>query len=353
EDLKDGEEPTELTPDHKKDHELIEEIKDAYLIQKVEQAIGGYKSAQDFYVSVLSETIQAIGETLVPDKNEVVTVLQRISDPQLRLKVWDLVDQNYKIGLGHEEPLNELKGLLNELTGGDLKSIQKDTDADILWDVIGLLDKRMYIRTDDLKSDEYENMPGSEKFIKTEINPMMGWRGVGMLLDLPELYKEWHLAAIKKAVDTKRFKAAVFFPIVRRPIEVYKAYRMMREMGMEGQVQIGIMTELVTNAVNADEFTVVGLVEDDERFNNLVENPEALVQQLKDQRLIRKNGLMTKRFKDIVLKDRLDDFVIEGYTEDKRKEILGYLKSLIIFVDFTSTGGNDLRQGFGDDRNGG
>lgn len=244
--------------DRKNDAELIESIKTANLIKSIESGISGYNSGEDFYVSALSEWLTATAETLQPPKIEAVVRAQKISDPKLRLQVLGIVNEYYKIGLGHRHPLNALWELYESLMQGT-EELVEGSDAYKLYYLINLLDKRLYIRLDDRKSDEYEAVIGAKEYIKREVNPMKGFRGLDLLLSNRQTL-EWQLRAIRIVAEQKRGKIAVFAPLVRRPEDVVELLRVMDEVGLtQDLVERGIMTEIPTNSINIEDFLATGI----------------------------------------------------------------------------------------------
>jgi phosphoenolpyruvate synthase/pyruvate phosphate dikinase len=241
---------------------ILDPVTDADGIKHVEKTIEGYNSAEDFYVSVISEWVTAMAETLVAPKQEVIVRAQSIQDPELRLAVLALVNHYYDIGLGHEEPLYELKKLLVqqvEKVHQQGQEAQPGSDIDILTKVIGLVDKRLYIRLDDRKSDEYGAVFGADMFVKEEQNPMKGYRGLDLMLRTPETLR-WQLEALKKAAELRRSKMGIFAPVVRRPQDVRKLLAIMDEVGLTSKlVKRGIMTELPTNSINIADFLATGI----------------------------------------------------------------------------------------------
>ncbi len=230
---------------------------DAYLFRYVQELTAGYNSGEDFYISILAEWLQATAETLNAPKEEVVFRAQQIGDAALRLRTLELVDHYYEVGLGDQETLEQLKRLYADLDKPWKIFARKDRR--ILGEVIGLLDKRLYIRLDDRKSDEYNNVRGAERYVNDERNPMKGMRGLDLLLAHPETLR-WQLEAIRRVAATKRSKLAVFAPVVRRPEDVAALLRHMDAAGLtKDMVKRGIMTEIPTNSINIEDFLDQGI----------------------------------------------------------------------------------------------
>ncbi len=237
----------------------MSKYEDAQDFNFVRDSIGGYNSAEDFYVSILSEWLQATAETLNAPKDEVVVRAQKIRNPKLRLQVLGLIDANYAAGLGEERPLYNLKAIHDHV------SLRKG-DRKLLEEIIGLMDKRVYIRLDDRKSDEYKNVRGADRFIEEETNPMKGLRGLDLLLATP-LTTRWQLEAIRRVAETRRAKLAVFAPVVRRPEDLRRLLEMMDEAGVtKDMVKRGIMTEIPTNSINIEDFMMVFVERNEDGF---------------------------------------------------------------------------------------
>lgn len=236
---------------------VLDRVSDAEKISFLEKAIEGYNSAEDFYTSVLSESILTKSITTVPPLKRVLMHAQTIADAELRVKVLDIIKNYYRQGIGEIVPLRELESIFIELTQavkGGLNGVQTGSDAQIVSDIVKLLDKRHYIRLDDRKSDEYQNVYGAEEYINREANPMKGFRGLDLMFKNPQTLR-WQLKAIKKAIDTKKAKFGIFAPVVRRPIDVVKFLEILDEEGLiDDNIKVGIMTELPTNSINIEDF---------------------------------------------------------------------------------------------------
>jgi len=236
--------------------DVLDRRKDAELIQFIESKIAGYNSGQDFYETVIREGILAAAEPLNPDYSEAAFRYQQIKDKNLRLTVKNIVNQIYKQGLGHNsDPLLVSLRILRAAQPQGSENIR------LIEEIIGLLDKRLYIRLDDRKSDEYKNVKGAEKFVKEELNPMKGFRGLDLLLKSPTL--AWQLRVMIDVAKLHRHKIAVFAPIVRRPGDfrrlIQEFLKVGEEMGLSNAelaqlVEIGMMTEIPTNSVYLEDY---------------------------------------------------------------------------------------------------
>ncbi len=104
-------------------------------------------------------------------------------------------------------------------------------------------DKPVWVRTSDIRTDEFRGLEGGEQEPK-EANPMIGWHGIRRSLDQPELLKA-EFEALKKVHEAGLKKVGVMLPFVISVDEVRKAKALMREIGLEPQkdVEFGVMVE--------------------------------------------------------------------------------------------------------------
>jgi phosphoenolpyruvate-protein phosphotransferase (PTS system enzyme I) len=113
--------------------------------------------------------------------------------------------------------------------------------------------KRVIIRTFDIGGDKF--MAQSLK----ESNPFLGWRGIRVLLDKPELFRE-QLRAILRASTRKN--VAVMFPMVSNLSEVRRARKLLDEekhqlrkegIPYDSRIKVGVMIEVPSAAVIAED----------------------------------------------------------------------------------------------------
>jgi phosphoenolpyruvate-protein phosphotransferase len=115
-------------------------------------------------------------------------------------------------------------------------------------------EKPVIIRTLDVGGDK--NLPGIDQI--HEVNPFLGWRGIRMSLDTPDLFKP-QLRAILRAATHGNLK--VMFPMVVEVGELRAAKKILDEArgelegeGVEvGEVETGVMIETPAAAVCAAE----------------------------------------------------------------------------------------------------
>jgi phosphoenolpyruvate-protein phosphotransferase (PTS system enzyme I) len=115
-------------------------------------------------------------------------------------------------------------------------------------------DKPVIIRTLDVGGDK--DLPGVEQ--PAEENPFLGWRGIRMSLDTPELFKP-QVRALLRAATPGNLK--VMFPMIAHIDEVRAAKENFKEAQRElesegkvvGELEVGIMVETPAAAIRASE----------------------------------------------------------------------------------------------------
>ena len=104
--------------------------------------------------------------------------------------------------------------------------------------------KPIWVRTSDIRSDEYSNLEGAPKEI--EKNPMLGNHGIRFSLKHLDIFKA-ELLAIKELAD-KGHKFGVMFPQVISVEEVRLAKKISKELSMD-KVSFGVMIETPAAAI--------------------------------------------------------------------------------------------------------
>jgi pyruvate,water dikinase len=114
------------------------------------------------------------------------------------------------------------------------------------------------LRLSDLKTNEYRELKGGEKYEIHEDNPMLGWRGASRYVDPsyePALRLE--LAAIRKVrIEGGLKNLQVMIPFVRTPNELKRVLNIMKEEGLvrSRDFEIWMMCEVPSNIILADQF---------------------------------------------------------------------------------------------------
>lgn len=129
--------------------------------------------------------------------------------------------------------------------------IRENKDEDyikLLMDNIGGIAKAfkgkpVWVRTSDIRTDEYRNLKGGDKEPK-EDNPMMGWHAIRRGLDERRILKA-EFTAIKRLHEAGLKNIGVMIPFVIRTRELREAKKLMREVGLEPceDIQFGVMIE--------------------------------------------------------------------------------------------------------------
>jgi len=101
-------------------------------------------------------------------------------------------------------------------------------------------DKPVWIRTSDIRTDEYRNLEGGQNE-PDESNPMMGMHGIRKSLQNPRLFKA-ELKAIKILKEKGYDKIAVMLPMISHLEQIEKTKVIMKELEMEN-VDLGVMIE--------------------------------------------------------------------------------------------------------------
>jgi phosphoenolpyruvate-protein phosphotransferase len=113
-------------------------------------------------------------------------------------------------------------------------------------------EKPVIIRTIDVGGDK--DLPGVDQ--PEEENPFLGWRGIRMCLDVPELFKP-QLRAILRAAPYGKLR--IMFPMVVDNVELRAAKEILDECREElknegteyGEVEVGVMVETPAAAIRA------------------------------------------------------------------------------------------------------
>ena len=98
--------------------------------------------------------------------------------------------------------------------------------------------EEMWIRTSDIRSDEYQNLEGAPQ--KKEANPMLGMHGIRFGLKYPEILKA-EISALKKVAE-KGKKIGLLLPQVISVEEVQQVKKILKEINF-ADAKIGVMIE--------------------------------------------------------------------------------------------------------------
>ena len=114
-------------------------------------------------------------------------------------------------------------------------------------------------RASDLKSNEYRNLKGGDKYEPKESNPMLGYRGAFRFVKDPDVFK-LELAAIEK-VRKKYKNLDLMIPFVRNVQELKSVRNIVRETGLfeDESFKFCMMVEIPANVILLDKFIEVGI----------------------------------------------------------------------------------------------
>ncbi|MBI3623314.1 phosphoenolpyruvate synthase [Candidatus Pacearchaeota archaeon] len=143
-----------------------------------------------------------------------------------------------------EVGLTRLEGIIAEsgkhpryfLTKGNIK----DYEEVIFKGVKGIAEHfdKLWVRTSDIRSDEFQNLEGALK--EVEANPMLGMHGIRYSLKNLEILKT-ELNALKRVSDLGK-EIGVLLPQVIMPEEVAKVKKLLIEIGFN-RAKVGVMVE--------------------------------------------------------------------------------------------------------------
>jgi len=128
-----------------------------------------------------------------------------------------------------ENKLNEYKEMLKEGLGKIAETF---------------IGKPIWIRSSDIRSDEYANLEGAPK--ETEANPMLGDHGIRFSLKHPGIFKAELLAC--KELANKGHKFGIMFPQIISVDEVKQAKKIFEELQINN-VAFGVMIETPAAAI--------------------------------------------------------------------------------------------------------
>lgn len=223
------------------DHPAYDPTKDkeAKLIEFFDKLTSGYLSGEERYVDILSRGLEGIAETFRVWPKVFMELAQGISDPGLQKEAIELANLYESAYMNSHDAPEDPHYYLDKLS--ELRKKAKDEDKVYLSLLIEHMDKAIYIRLDDRKSDELEKMPGSR--VVRDLNPMAGYRGIRMMLDDKRVLR-MQLEAIKNLVDKRRYLVRVFAPVVYDEEQFIELKKVVEDVGLDlERVKLGIMTE--------------------------------------------------------------------------------------------------------------
>ena len=112
----------------------------------------------------------------------------------------------------------------------------------------------LWVRTSDIRSDEFHNLDGSPGI--TELNPMLGMHGIRYGIKNPKVLKA-ELKALKR-VSSSGKKIGIMMPQIISVEEVYKVQEFLKEINFS-DVKLGIMVETPASVQLIKEFCETGI----------------------------------------------------------------------------------------------
>ncbi len=114
-------------------------------------------------------------------------------------------------------------------------------------------------RASDLKSNEYRNLKGGDKYEPAESNPMLGYRGAFRYIKDPDVFK-LELEAIKK-VRKNHPNLHLMIPFVRNVGELITVKSLVEEIGLfaDRDFKFWMMAEIPSNVILLEDFIKVGI----------------------------------------------------------------------------------------------
>jgi len=137
----------------------------------------------------------------------------------------------------HQKKINDYEKLIYE----GLKAISEHFEG--LW-----------IRTSDIRSDEYRHLEGAPS--EVELNPMLGMHGIRAGLKYPDILKAELRAAVKLAESKK---VGLMMPQVILVEEIAQVKKMLEEIGIPKNLQIGVMIETPAAVQIIEELCMQGI----------------------------------------------------------------------------------------------
>lgn len=116
--------------------------------------------------------------------------------------------------------------------------------------------REIWIRTSDIRSDEFSSLEGS---IEIEGNPMLGDHGIRFSLKHPDILKAELKAVLNCANKFHDKKFGIMIPQVISADEVARTKEMAKELGLLGKVKIGIMVETPSACLVIKDILKVGI----------------------------------------------------------------------------------------------
>jgi pyruvate,water dikinase len=148
----------------------------------------------------------------------------------IRLEGLIASSQKHPLAYEKEGKLNDYKEMLKQ----GLKQIAEE-----------FISKPIWVRTSDIRSDEYSNLNGAPKEI--ERNPMLGFHGIRFSLKHPEIFKS-ELLAVKELIELGH-NFGIMLPQVISIDEIKQTKKIMEKLGCLGKIKLGVMIETPASSI--------------------------------------------------------------------------------------------------------
>src|SRR3990170_8462601 len=114
-------------------------------------------------------------------------------------------------------------------------------------------------RASDLKSNEYKNLKGGDRYEPLESNPMLGYRGAFRYIKDPDVFKLELEAILKTRQKYKNLHLMI--PFVRSPKELSTVRELVEKTGLfeDETFKFWMMVEIPTNVIELQKFIKVGI----------------------------------------------------------------------------------------------
>jgi pyruvate,water dikinase len=158
----------------------------------------------------------------------------------------------YGVGLLRAEHMVTSSGVhpaeyIRQGKSAELKNVVKEG----IKRVAEKFDGPVWFRTFDARSDEYKELKGGEKELN-EDNPMLGWHGIRRDIDNPEMFKA-QVLAVKELRQSGIKNVGIMLPFVINVDEVVKAKEIAKSVGLQDEVDFGVMIETPASVWIIDE----------------------------------------------------------------------------------------------------
>lgn len=207
---------------------------------------------------------------------------------------------------------------------------------------------RLWVRTSDVRSDEFKNLEGAPK--EPEVNPMLGMHGIRYSLKNPEILKA-EIKALKRISDNGK-KIGIMFPQIISVDEIRSAKKIIKDLNCRN-VEVGIMVEtpaavqvirdICKEGINFISFGTNDLTQ----YTLAIDRGNSEVQELYDEmnpavlnqlgyviRACRKNKILTSICGQAANRKEMVKFLVENKIDsisvspDSAKEISDYVAEL-------------------------